>query len=317
MFTRLRALIRNYLAMLLLLGVAAGAGTGPSAPDVELEVAIAVDAPATLLFSVTNDDPEPVLKGELGVNTNKIVTLHANGAVTAGMTIAEIRDAPREMIDPGETVEWRWNIPAAQLQPGTSRLYWDFGGKRSREIALFRPHHDGEVPHRAGTPTEVLKQFYRALDGEVTALGPSLFVNDAVAAEVAVQRVLFRRAMACRRLRERATRRFGAAAVEGWALEATASTFNAIDDAEVRYPPYFDSCEVFIGRVPLKLVREEEHWRVAGTNFTQDGRPHPEIDRRTTVIEAVSMEIENGEYNSFRAAARALWQRLELPRGDK
>lgn len=251
---------------------AASAGPPEMKPRPEVELQVTASAPTdvdedrdhentNLEFVVKNVGTTDVVRGELGINTNKICILGPRGAVTMQQMIVDVfdRNYHPPVIRPGESVTWDWKWPIGRMDEGSYRLYWDFGGVRSNELKLVidhapppenPPQPDWRVwpTHNQATPVDAVKMLLNGLDGDLGSIGVLTYLgkrrSDPPGLQTDLERkvagLVVRRSMKTGSLRSAITDKFGKAIGKEWRNAGTDIVIKEIERAAIIYPPYFD-----------------------------------------------------------------------------
>jgi hypothetical protein len=317
----------RFAALLCLISLGSSAAVSPeekSGRRVAVKAAIVGDAAnATVRFTVTNHGRDEIVKGGLGINTNRIVLLYPSGKVTDGNTIVDVFPPGRqEMMQPGESVTWEKplsSIRDAVTEAGHYRMYWEFSGVRSEELG-FTQDKPRALPKGAprvrefdqSTPKAALLTLFRATEaGELAGLD-ALHADKANRAEGDVHNAFVARILAMTGLKDHAKARFGKSAFLDLKIDSDNATVGAIDRATVTCPPHFDEAMVELANRRYRVIRDRDRWRVSAANFLSNGKPDlAEFERRTQAIRQTTEEINTRQYRSADEALRVLRKRID------
>jgi hypothetical protein len=308
------------------------AAQAPPPADVVADVAVVADAAVpTLAFHVRNVGEIPVDRDSLFWGRNSLVVLTPSGRITGtGTRIADdFGAAKRRVIEPGDSASWEaklaelgfWNV---ESEAGAYRVYWEYAGVKSNELLLLLKFEGpiderlrerrAEDPHD-GTPKGAVRALLLGLDrGDAPAVSGTLHAPQGDRAQAKVQGRFIQRMMAAARFADMSAFKFGkeAAAAAPLKLEATDERLRALDGADVKFPPYFETATIELPGMRYHLVRDGG-WLVSAATFLKRADADARLatfERRTEAVRNTADEISTGTYKTIEDALRKLRERL-------
>jgi hypothetical protein len=292
----------------------------PTSPVVALELAVAVggDRPA-LVAVLTNLGPGDLTGPMFNGRDHRFVVASPDGEFASCRAFAVRRPKTPDPLVAGQSLTWEVPVDALfEDRPGPAGIYkfrWAFGGV-SKTVALYRkdavpgdPPPPGLAPNL--TPKGAVREFLQALGRDPARLGSVLHVADGSPAEEAAKTALTSRALAGMALHDACVERFGADVVGDWHPEPVDQPLAALPKRPIRLSDDLTEAFVDMDGYSYRVVHASGAWGVSSANFLLDGRPHPEIIRRTKATQQAAADVRAGKFAKFTDAAPQIVSRIE------
>jgi hypothetical protein len=292
----------------------------PPAPAVIVSIACLLDADApALAFTVTNVGEREITRGELAVNTNRILVLAEDGRMSVHHAIADPPfdkpPPPKAVIRPRESYTWERKLAdlfhdPQMSGPGVYRVYWQFGGTRTGPQRILRKAAVAgvpETPRFESSPRAAMKELYSALGGRP---GDLQRVLDRYRAgdpqEEAASSLLFEHAKSALLLRAKAQNKFGSDAIANWDPTGEGAAKRSVDAAQVEVPDDLAEARIVFPDWTARVLLQGSRWVVAKSTFAPGTPASRELGRRTNLLVRFTDDLEANKYPTFRDMENAL-----------